>query len=109
MCNFFLARLGFTLLLFVFEFPEIHNLADRRRCIGRNLDQIETGLFCHLHGTRGRHDAGIFTIGPNQADLIVADAFVDAGAGVARRGRVVWSAGYGFDPSIVMPEDEPAS
>jgi hypothetical protein len=39
-----LARFGFAFLLFVLELAEIHDLADRRIGVGRDLDQVEPGL-----------------------------------------------------------------
>ena len=43
----------------------------------------------------------VFAFGADQANFVGADFVVDAGAGVALWGRVVRSAGYGFDPSVV--------
>jgi hypothetical protein len=40
-----LARLGRLLLVGVFQLAEVEDLDDGRRGVGRNLDEIETGLF----------------------------------------------------------------
>ena len=41
-----LARFGGLLLLEKTELAVVEDLADRRRCIGHDLDQIEPGLLC---------------------------------------------------------------
>jgi len=43
----------------------------------------------------------VFAFGANQADIGATDFVIDAGAGFARWGRVVRSAGYGIVPSVV--------
>jgi len=43
----------------------------------------------------------VFAFGADQADFRATDFVIDAGAGIARWGRVVRSAGYGFVPSVV--------
>lgn len=40
-----LARLGGLLLVGVFQLAQIKNLADRRSCVRRNLDEVEPGFF----------------------------------------------------------------
>jgi hypothetical protein len=47
------------------------------------------------------HNAYVFTIGADQADFGGTDLFVDARAGVALRRRVVRSAGYDCNPSVI--------
>ena len=93
-----LAGLGFALLGLVFELAKVHDLTDGRRCVGRNFNQIKPRFFCHHHCPRGRDDADVFTVRPDQADFGAADIVVDAGACVALWWRVVWSAGYGTFP-----------
>ena len=44
-----LACFGFFFLGLVFELAKVHDLADRRNGIRRNLYQIKPGLFGHLH------------------------------------------------------------
>ncbi len=45
----------------------------------------------------------VFAFCADQADLSRANAIVDTRAGIALGWRVMWSAGYGFDPSIIKP------
>jgi len=92
---------GLALLLFVFELAEIHDLAHRRIGVGRNLDQIQTGIIGHLHSTRRGHNPCVFAIGSDQPDFIGSDAFIYARASVALWRGIVRSAGYSFDPLIV--------
>ncbi|WP_240453855.1 hypothetical protein [Chachezhania antarctica] len=47
------------------------------------------------------HDTDVFAIGADQADFGCTDLSVYAGAVVARRGRIMWSAGYRFVPLVV--------
>jgi hypothetical protein len=76
----------------------IHDLADRRIGVGRNLNQIKTGLRGQIHGAGRGDNTNVFTFGADQADFGGPDAFIDAWACVALRGRVMWTAGYGFAP-----------
>ncbi|GLS81966.1 hypothetical protein GCM10007893_28240 [Paracoccus marinus] len=68
-----LAGFGFALLLFVLELAHIHDLADRRRGVGRNLDQIEPDLLRQLDAACGGDDADVFAVRADQADLGDAD------------------------------------
>tara|TARA_R110002049_G_scaffold12337_9_gene55408 strand:- start:74 stop:268 length:195 start_codon:yes stop_codon:yes gene_type:complete len=56
---------------------------------------------CHFHSDIGGNDAGIFAIRANQANFGGANTVVDAGAGVALRGRVMWFASDGAGPLVV--------
>jgi len=47
------------------------------------------------------HDPYVFAIGTDQADFGGTDFFVDARAGVTLRRRVMRSAGYDCDPSVI--------
>ena len=96
------ARLSFFLLSLVFELTKVHDLADGRRGVWRNLDKIETSVDRHIQCAFWGDNAYIFAFGANETDFVGADAFVDAGAGVTRRWRVVWSAGYGLDPLSIV-------
>src|SRR6056297_2889114 len=96
-----LARFGLAFLLFVLVLAEIHDLADRRIRIGRDFHEVEPHFLCHLERPRGRDEADIFAVGTDQADFFGANTVVHAGAGIARGGRVVRSAGYGFGPFVV--------
>ena len=93
-----LAGFGLTLLLFLFELAEIHDLADWRLGVGRDFHQIEPGFLGHLHRACGGDDADIFPICADQANLGRPDAIVDARAGFALRRGIVRSAGYGGGP-----------
>jgi hypothetical protein len=88
-------------LLFILELAEIHDLADRRIGVGRNLDKIKPGLFSQIKGACRGNDPDIFAFCSDQSDFGGPDAVIYAGAGVARRGRVVRSAGYGFVPLLL--------
>ena len=97
-----LARFGLAFLGLVFELPEIHDLTDRRVGVRRDFNQIKPRVCGHFHCPVRCDHAYIFAIGANEADFVIADAFIDTRAGVALRGRVMRSAGYGFVPSIVL-------
>jgi len=92
---------GFTLLLFIFELTEVHDLANRRVCVGRNLHEIQTSFVSHGHGFGRVHDTDVFAVCANQADFGRADASVDSRSSVTLRRCVMRSAGYGFLPSMV--------
>jgi len=96
-----LAGLGLAFLLLVLELAEVHDLADRRFRVRRDLDKIKTGLFGHHHGTGGGDDSDVLAIGADQSDLGAADSLVDTGARFALRRGVVGSAGYGGVPCAV--------
>src|SRR5690606_18801473 len=97
-----LARLGLFLLLFVLELAEVHDLADRRHRVGRDLDEVEAKFLGHGHGPARRDHPDVLAVGAVEADRGGAGAFVDAWARIALRRRgVVRSAGYGGVPSVV--------
>ena len=64
------ARFAFAFLLFIFELAEIHDFANRGIGVRRNLDQIKTDLFCHLHSAGRCNHPDIFTFSADQADFI---------------------------------------
>jgi hypothetical protein len=76
----FLAGLGLLFLLLEPVLAVIQDLADRRRGVWRNLDQIEPGLgglgqcVCDGEGSEVR------TVGADQVNLFDADVLVGAGA-----------------------------
>ena len=96
-----LPGLGFTLLLFVFELAEIHDLTNWRIGVWRNLDEIEASLFCQLHAFCWMHNADVVAVSTDKADFRGADILVYARAGISLWRRVVRSAGYRFLPSVV--------
>jgi len=96
-----LAGFGFALLLLVFELAKIHDLAHGRIGVGRDFDQIQTGIISHVHGARRGDNPYVFAVGSDQPDFIGSDAFIYARASVALWRGIVRSAGYNFDPLIV--------
>ena len=64
-----LTGLSFFLLSLVFELTKIHDLADRRICVGRNLYQIKASICRHNHSAFRRHNARILAVRPDKADL----------------------------------------
>jgi hypothetical protein len=91
-------RLGLFLLLLVFEFSEIEDLADGRLGSRGDFDQIETRGLRDFNRLRGRNDAALLASFVDQKDLWNAYLLVDAGAVAAgfRGGGGGWSAGYGL-------------
>ena len=79
----------------------VHDLADRRRRVRGNLNEIEAGFFGHCQGSFGSDNAYVFAIGADEADFLGPDAFVNTGAGITHRRCVVRSAGYGLGPYSV--------
>ena len=108
-----LARFAFAFLLFVFELAEIHDLADRRVRVWRNLNQIEAGISGELHGFGGMNHPDIVTIGADQANFGGTDFIIYARSGissaVARYGVCgLWV--HSFDDCrISSPEFRPAT
>ena len=89
------AGLSLALLLLIFEFAEIHDLADRRFGIWRNLNQIQPCLLSHLHCTGGCDHADIFAVRSDQPDFRATDTIIDTRACVTLRRGIVGSASYG--------------
>ena len=73
-----LPRGAVALVLLVQEFAVVLNLADRRNGVGGDLYQVERALASHLEGVKGSHDAKLFAIFVDDANLAGADAFVGA-------------------------------
>ena len=73
-----LVLLGFFLALGLLELEltVVHELADRGDGVGRDLNQIQTGLIGKVLGIGGRHDTELFTGIADQSDFTVADLFV---------------------------------
>ena len=65
-----LARFGFAFLGLVFEFTEIHDLADRRTRVWRNLNQIKTCLYGQLHSAGRRNNTAVSAVSLNQANFV---------------------------------------
>src|SRR5215207_8363451 len=67
------------LLLLVLVLRVIEHAADRRRRLGRHLDQVEVALTRVLEGLRGRNDAYLLPVLVDQAHLGNPDPLVDPG------------------------------
>ena len=80
-----LARLGRLLLLEEAVFPEIEDLADRRRGVGNDFDQIERGFFRELLRVGEIDDAAILAVGVDELNLNCADVAIDPRPAFLRR------------------------
>ena len=65
------------LRLLILEFAKVHDLADGRRCIRDNLDEVEAALPCNLDRIRRTHQSQLPTV-VNDPDLGNPDIFVYA-------------------------------
>ena len=54
------------------------DLADGRNGVGGDLYQVQRTLAGHLEGLKGRHDAKLFAVFVDHADLAGADTFIGA-------------------------------
>ena len=97
-----LACFGFAFLLFVLIFSKIHDFTHGRLGIWGNFNQIQTGVFSQFEGALWADDTNIFAFCTNKTDFWAPDPVVHAGAGFARWGRVVRSAGYDGLPFVVV-------
>ena len=55
----------------------VHDLADGRFRIGRDLDKIEVAAFGDLQRLGAGHDAELLAVVSDETDLLVADRIVD--------------------------------
>jgi hypothetical protein len=62
----------------VLELPVVHELSDRWAGLSGDLDEVELGLLREPQGVLDAHDADLFPVRSDQADLGNADAVVDA-------------------------------
>jgi len=74
----FLACRAVALILLVKEFAVVLDLADRRNGIRRDLYEIQRSLAGHLEGVKRSHDAELFAVFVDDANLAGADAFIGA-------------------------------
>jgi hypothetical protein len=74
-----LSSLGSFLLFLEFELAEIKDLADRRLRVGRDLNEIQSGLFGTGKGIEFCNNADILTGLINETDFPGPDLIVDAG------------------------------
>ena len=89
---------GFGLLLLLLEpiLAVIQDLADRRRGVGRNLDQIEPGLLGLGQCVCDGDSSEVCTVGADQVNLFDADVLVGARAVLLDGGlRSLWAANGG--------------
>ena len=75
----FLLGLGFLslLLLLIAELAVIHQTADRRDCVGRNLDQIHPCILSHAEGFGCADDPDLGAIDAGQSDFRNSDLTID--------------------------------
>jgi hypothetical protein len=74
----FLAGFGGFLLRRIFELPVVHNLANGRTGIGRNLHKVHARFEGHLDGGRGFDGAVVRAVLIDQLNFCVADFIVGA-------------------------------
>ena len=74
-----LARFARLLRSLVLELPVVHDLADRRTCVGSYFDKIEVGFESQAECIFNTHDSHLFTARSDKPDLGNSDAIVDAG------------------------------
>jgi hypothetical protein len=63
----------------VLELPEVHELADRRSGLGRDLDEVEIGLLGETQRVFNPDDADLLPVGADQPHLRDADTVVNPG------------------------------
>lgn len=78
--NYFLlfARLGCLLLLLVFVFAIVEQLADGGRCIGRDFDQVQSGFLRQLQGFRDGNIPAVAAVLIDQMNFTGADLVINA-------------------------------
>ena len=67
----------FFLELVEAEFAVVHDLADRRNGIGRDLDQVKLLLFGHFQGSLRRDDSDHRAVGSDEADFLIPNVFIE--------------------------------
>ena len=99
-------RLTGLLGVLVLELPVVHELADGRLALRRDLDQVEVGLLGELQCLVGRDDADGLAVGSDEADLGNPDPVVDTQLGADMSS--MWSSGR-KTPSTSRPKSKKAS
>ena len=74
-----LARFLASLILFVLPLAEVHDPANRRISVRRNLDEVESLFACHRERLGKRLHPVLGAVAPDEQDLASANAIVDAG------------------------------
>ena len=72
-----LLRFFFFLCLLEAELAIVHDLADGGIRAGRDLHQVHTLIIGHIQRVLGGHDAELFAIGSDHADLLVSDVLIE--------------------------------
>ena len=67
----------FTLGLLEPVFPVIHNTANRRLRLRRDLHEIQAFFLRQIKGIAGGHDPQLLTIGADYTDFLITDLFID--------------------------------
>jgi hypothetical protein len=98
-----LARLRRLLLLEEAVFPEIEDLADGRRRIRDDLDEIEAGFLRLALGVREIDDAVILALGVDELNLHSAYVAIDARASFLRRRSCLHGTTNGHSPVFADP------
>ena len=81
--------------------PVVHDLADGRADIRRNLDQIHAGFLRHTNGQDGLDGAFVVTGLIDQLDLRIANVVVDARPVFAGSGRSFIRTANGWFSKVV--------
>src|SRR3954471_3370282 len=77
------ARLGGFLLFLIFVFAVVEDLDDRRRGVGRDLDQVDSGFLRGGKRVRNGHGAFVGAVSVDQMDFADANLLVDPWAVLA--------------------------
>ncbi|MBP1060595.1 hypothetical protein JOE51_002062 [Bradyrhizobium japonicum] len=96
-----LAGFGGFLLSGILVLPVVHDLADGRAGIRRNLDQIHASFLGHLDGDDGLDRAFVVTGLIDQLDLRIADIIIDARPVFAGSGRSFIRTANGWFSKVV--------
>ena len=98
----FFTGLSFFFLSLVFELTVVHNFANRWAGIWRNFNKVKPCDLSQFHGAFWCYNAFVLAFRPDEANVGPANAFVNAGSGVALWWRVMGSASYGLYPFVVF-------
>ena len=68
--------LAILLALLILELAEVHDLADRWSCVGRNLDKVEARILGETLRVIRSHYSVLYTLLVNQTNFGDADAMI---------------------------------
>ncbi len=71
-----LAAFAVLLALLILELAKVHDLADGRSCVGRDLDKVESRILGEALRLIGSHNSVLFTLLVNQTYFGDADAMI---------------------------------